>query len=129
MAKAKRASKSTAQRIGKRIRQFRAALGLTQAQLAEQLEMDDMTISRFETGLRAPSLDQLERLSAIFNVSISHFVDENDESSLVHGRELESMLKSLTKEQQGFVIDFVRAYVAVHGNNPGSGQRKLGKSK
>lgn len=129
MAKAKRASKSTAQRIGERIRQFRAALGLTQAQLAEQLEMDDMTISRFETGARAPSIDQLERLSSALHVSISHFLDENDDAFMVHAREIEGMLRCLTNEQQDFVIDFVRVYVASHGNRPTEQTRKPRRSK
>lgn len=115
MAKASRASKSTAQRIGERIRQFRKLISLTQAELAERSDLDDMTISRLETGMRAPSLDQLERLSAVFDVPISHFLNESDDPAFVRGREMASLLARLNKEQQGFVLDFVRLYIEAHG--------------
>lgn len=115
MAKASRASKSTAQRIGERIRQFRKSFGLTQAELAERSSVDDMTISRLETGVRAPSLDQPERLSAVFNVPVSHFLNESDDSTFVRGRELASLLAGLNKEQQNFVLDLVRLYAETHG--------------
>ena len=115
MVKASRASKSTALRIGERIRQFRSSFGFTQAQLAERSELDDMTISRFETGLRAPSIDQLERLSAVFNVPVAHFLDETNDATLIRGREMASLLERLSKEQQNFVMEFVRIYVESHG--------------
>jgi transcriptional regulator with XRE-family HTH domain len=124
MAKANRASKSTAQRVGERIRRFRKSFGWTQAQLAEPSELDDMTISRLETGVRAPSLDQLERISLVFNVPISHFLDENDDLAFVRGREMASMLVSLSPEQQNFVVEFVRLYADTHGKRPRSAPKK-----
>lgn len=114
MAKASRASKSTAQRIGERIRHFRKAFGLTQAELAERAGMDDMTVSRLETGTRAPSLDQLERLSTVFSVPLSHFLDEPDSPTMTRGCEMASLLANLNKEQQSFVIEFVRLYAESH---------------
>lgn len=121
MAKATRASKNTATRVGERIRQLRKSLGLTQAELAEQTEMDVKSVSRLETGVHAPSLDQLERLASVFQVTMSHFLNEDDDPSFVRGREMASMLANLSKEQQRFVIDFVRLYVEVHAKRTRAG--------
>jgi transcriptional regulator with XRE-family HTH domain len=118
MAKASRASKSLAQQIGERIRLFRKSLGLTQAELAERSSMDDMTISRLETGSRAPSLDQLERLATAFDMPISNLLSNDEDTSLARGRILATMLAGLSKEQQNFVIDFVRLYAEAHGKKP-----------
>jgi len=38
---------------GKQLKEIRAKLGLTQAALAHELDVDVMTISRYERGLRA----------------------------------------------------------------------------
>lgn len=121
MAKAPRASTGMAQRIGERIRLFRKSLGLTQAELAERSEVDDMTISRLETGARAPSLDQLERLAAVFDVPISHLLNETEEPASERGKMLTSMLAGLSKEQQDFVMELVRLYVEMHGKKRRSG--------
>lgn len=102
---------------------------MTQAQLAEQADLDNMTISRFETGLRAPSLDQLERLAFVFNVPVAHFLNETDETILIRGREIASMLEGLSKEQQIFITDLVRIYVTAHGKKCGGGSSKISKKK
>lgn len=114
MAKGTRASKSTAQRIGERIRDARKTFGFTQAELAERSSMDNITISRLETGLRAPSLEQLERLGAAFKLPISHFVSDGEALPELRARELVVMLEKLTKEQQKFAVDLVRLYVERH---------------
>ena len=124
MAKTTRASKSMAQRIGARIRQIRKASGITQAELAERAGMDNMTISRLENGARAPSLDQLERLSTVFTVPISHFLNEEEHPASSRGREIASLLSSLDNDQQSFVIDLVRIYVETHGKKTRTSKNK-----
>lgn len=97
---------------------------MTQAQLAEQSGLDDMTVSRLENGVRAPSLDQLERLAGIFMVPMAHLLNEDDDPLLLRGREIASMLTPLTDQQQRFIIDFIRIYTEAHGKRPGQGTKK-----
>lgn len=104
-----------AARIGERIREFRKSLGLTQAELAELSAVDDMTISRLETGVRAPSLDQLERLATVFSIPVSQFFDDSEDQLLGKGTMLAAMLSELNAEQQKFVMKFVRSYIETHG--------------
>jgi transcriptional regulator with XRE-family HTH domain len=51
-------------------------LGLTQAQLAECLEVDSETISRFERGKHLPPLLTLERLADILKLPLSVLLQE-----------------------------------------------------
>ncbi|MER2283297.1 MULTISPECIES: helix-turn-helix domain-containing protein [Pseudomonas] len=56
--------------LGQRIRTLRKGLGLTQAQLAESLDYEPMTISRFERGEYSPGFDALHQLAKALNVSL-----------------------------------------------------------
>lgn len=54
--------------LGKRIREFRKARGITQEQLAEMLGIGTANISYIENGKFAPSIENFEKLVNIFDV-------------------------------------------------------------
>lgn len=54
--------------FGRRIRELRKKVGLTQEELSCKVDVDSKSISRIETGKFLPSLDLLYRLSKVFNV-------------------------------------------------------------
>jgi len=62
--------KTLEERIGHRISQQRRAYGLTQAQLAEKVEVLPETISRIETGHRTASLGLLVRVADAIEVEL-----------------------------------------------------------
>lgn len=47
------------------IRDARLAAGLTQGQLAEELDINNSAVSRIETGLSTPSITTLYRISVL----------------------------------------------------------------
>ena len=49
--------------LGRRIAWHREAIGLTQTQLAELVEVQQETISRIENGRRIPSLEMTQRIA------------------------------------------------------------------
>jgi len=55
--------------IGDRIRWLRNNKGMTQADLAERLNMSDQQILRWENGKSDPSADAIYKLAKIFNVT------------------------------------------------------------
>jgi transcriptional regulator with XRE-family HTH domain len=55
--------------IGGRIRALRKAKGITQAVLAEALECEIATISRYERGAHSPDSEQLLTLARLLDVS------------------------------------------------------------
>ena len=59
-----------ANRIGRAIARERAARDLTQEQLAEQLGVEQETVSRFERGLTLPPLQRLIQLADIFDLPL-----------------------------------------------------------
>lgn len=55
---------------GKFLTQRRAAMGLTQAQLAQRLDVTDKAVSKWERGKSLPDITLLNRLAAELRVSV-----------------------------------------------------------
>lgn len=55
--------------LGKRIRDARLKVGLTQSQLAEYLGKSDNVVTNWEKGTNRPDADMINKLCAILNVS------------------------------------------------------------
>jgi transcriptional regulator with XRE-family HTH domain len=68
-------SKRVAQHVGKRIKQLREAAQLTQSDLASLTLKSVETISNFERGKTAPSLNTLDSLAKHLGVNIMEFFD------------------------------------------------------
>ena len=52
--------------LGLALREQRLKAGLTQADLAERINMDEVSVRRWELGLRLPSIETLLLLEAVF---------------------------------------------------------------
>ncbi len=65
----------------KRIRILRKKAGLTQEELAEQLNLSYMTVRRWETGKITPRLEEIKQLAAVLNITENELLngvpDEN----------------------------------------------------
>lgn len=114
MAKLGVSAKGAIQRIGGRLKLLRKAAGLTQAQLAEKINLDDVTVSRFENGTRTPSVEHLCWLADFFKVPTSHFLDDESAPSLVRAREISGVLLTLSPAQQEFLLKFIYSYAETH---------------
>jgi transcriptional regulator with XRE-family HTH domain len=64
-----------------KLRELRQARGLTQARLAELLEVSPRVYNRWETGAAAPRLDTVVRLADILEVSLDVLVGRKDPDS------------------------------------------------
>jgi transcriptional regulator with XRE-family HTH domain len=60
--------------LGSQISSIRKERGLTQAQLAELLEVEPETVSRFERGTAAPSLQRLVSIASALGVGVQHLL-------------------------------------------------------
>ena len=67
---------SSAETFGKRVRALRKLRGLTQQQLADDIERTSDAISQLERGVNLPSFDTLDRMAFALNVSVKDFFDE-----------------------------------------------------
>lgn len=66
--------------MGERLRAQRKMLGLTQQEVAEQLNIDRSTYSYYELGRTAPSIETLYELTLLFGVSADELI-KKDEST------------------------------------------------
>ena len=57
--------------IGKKIKEIRKKTGLTQAELAEKINVDPKYVSRLETGSSVASITTIIKISQALNVEIS----------------------------------------------------------
>ena len=68
--------------LGQRINELRVALGWSQVQLAEKLNISKQTVSNWENDNIQPSIDMLVRLSRIFNMSTDYLLGLTPTNSL-----------------------------------------------
>ena len=61
--------------LGARIKKLRNSAGLTQAQLAERVDISDEFLSRMERGAKAPSLHTAEKVARALGVSMKELFD------------------------------------------------------
>lgn len=62
--------------IGQKVKQLREQAGLSQAQIAQFLGVDQSNISKCEKGERQFQVDQLERLGNLFGVPLGDLMDK-----------------------------------------------------
>lgn len=64
-----------AKELGERIKAARADKGWKQRHLAAEVEVDPMTVSRWERGATTPDLDVLRLVASATDKPLSYFVD------------------------------------------------------
>lgn len=64
-------------KLGKRIREERQRLNLTQAQLAEDIDISDTYMGAIERGERSLTLDTLVRLVSRFGVTVDYLLSDS----------------------------------------------------
>ncbi len=65
--------------LGGRIREARASKGWKQRELASQVEVEPMTVSRWERGATTPDLDVLRLVAEATEKPLSYFVADEAE--------------------------------------------------
>lgn len=99
---------NTKTEIGRRIRNFRIAHNLTQAQLAESLDISTNFISEVETGKKNISLEILCRLCLHYNLSADYILLGRDNSSCPQ-HTLADFLFSLSADDIPTIIEYLEA--------------------
>lgn len=61
--------------LGDNLKNYRKAAGLTQAEVAAELNLERSNISRYEANTYSPSIDVLKKMAKLFGVSLEQLLD------------------------------------------------------
>ena len=87
-------------KIGKYIAAKRKALGLTQKQLAEKLNMSDKSVSKWERGICLPDVTVYLELCKILDISINEFLAGEDIPKETIEQKAEENIIQITKDNK-----------------------------
>jgi len=99
--------------VGKRIRQRRWLVGMTQQQLAEQVGIKFQQIQKYETGANRVSASRLWDIASTLDVSINFFFDGLQAEKGVKIQS-DAMPSDLMGDKEA--LDLVRSYYAIPEN-------------
>ena len=85
--------------VGGRLRTARRSAGLTQKRLAEALEVESITVSRWERGVTNPSLPRLRRIAELTQTTVSDLVRAPD-AATAHAVELAALREELAETRE-----------------------------
>ncbi len=80
-------------KIGLFLRELRKEKELTQEQLAEQFNVSNRTVSRWETGTNMPDLSVLVELSDFYQVDIKEIIDGERKSEIMNDETRDTLVK------------------------------------
>ncbi len=61
-----------------RLKEIRKAKGISQLKMAMDLNTNQNTISRYETGEREPGINELIKIADYFNVSVDYLLERTN---------------------------------------------------
>ena len=70
-------------KLGQKLKQLRSSKGLTQKDLAEQLNVSFQTVSKWENNENEPDLETVKQLAKVFGCSIDYLLSDSDEEPRV----------------------------------------------
>lgn len=82
------------QKIGRFLRELRSEQGLTQAQVAERLNVSNRSVSRWENGATMPDFDLLMQLSDCYNIEVGELLDGERKTDSTQGDSAETLIKA-----------------------------------
>lgn len=108
---AKRRRSVLARRLGRNIAAFRLRARLTQEQLAERMDVEIATVSRYETGATVPSLATLETLADVLHCQMADLLDEQPLGKSLESERIEAMIDPLPVAERELVVELIESAV------------------
>lgn len=65
-----------------RLREIRKSKGISQVKMSMDLNTNQNTISRYETGEREPGINELIKIADYFNVSVDYLLCRTDNPNI-----------------------------------------------
>lgn len=95
--------------IGRHIKDIRSAKGLTQAELAEKIDVSPPFVSKIERGVKHPSLETLISIASSLGTTIDVLLLGNQsEDRTIYQSELRDAMRGLNDSEREFVLSVVK---------------------
>ena len=96
--------------IAEKLRFYREACALSHQQVADALNIERSTYTKYETGKTTPNVKVLVKLAKIFNINPTDLLpDEPDDKRPVHLRDparADSPIYQLSKDERGLIARY-----------------------
>jgi transcriptional regulator with XRE-family HTH domain len=116
MARKAKTNTQLGKRVGGNVKRARVQAGLTQSQLAEMLGLEVESVSRIETGAQLPSLERLNEVAQILNLTLVRLLGDSGGMN-AFGELVVVAIADLPQKQQEFVYSFALAYAQHYRSN------------
>ena len=98
--------------LGKRIKEARKKLKLTQEALAEKTKISNVYLGEIERGTKIPSVPVLVDLIEALEVSADYLLlDSLNSANVIVNNEITEKLSKLTPKQRKTALDILNAYI------------------
>lgn len=112
-------------RVGESIAELRRAKGLTQAQLAEMIDLEQEAVSRWERGTRVPTLHRLQQLSDALECSVDQLLQRGSKRPNDQMANIADALNGLDTDERMLVVNFVQQFTdMLRSRHSTKGQRR-----
>lgn len=112
-----RPAQSERSTFGQKLYELREAKGLTQGQVAEELNIGQRSYSAWERGNIAIRPDKLKLLSSILGVTVGELVGENSKTNKNPKGKLQKVFEdvsNLPRRQQSKIVDVIEGMLLLH---------------
>ncbi len=114
-----------AARVGESIAELRRAKGLTQAQLAEMIDLEQEAVSRWERGTRVPTLHRLQQLSDALECSVDQLLQRGSKRPDDQLANVANALNGLDADERALAVNFVQQFTdMLKAKHAGKGHRR-----
>ncbi len=104
---------SLAEIVGKNLATLRKAKGLTQQELAREVNYSDKSISKWELGYSLPSVDILKDFAAFYGVTVDYLLTEQKQEELEQIARTEDEEDKQTKINHAIIIAMTATIVVL----------------
>ncbi|MFS0708959.1 helix-turn-helix domain-containing protein [Kocuria palustris] len=96
--------------MGKKIKKLREQANMSGRLLAEKTNLDPSQISKIEKGVSKPSIDALERICQVLNISLSEFFADASNGKSAEYQEFIETMNDLTPMQRKLLSEFIQTF-------------------
>lgn len=96
--------------LGRNMANRRNTLGLTQAELAEKLGADTVTVSRFERGSHLPSLLRLERIADTLGIPLAELLSQSTNLCTDQALLIQQLISELSESDRQLMLDMIHVW-------------------